>query len=465
MKKNNKILDKKVENYLYNEELINKGKKPKSTSNEPKKDVFQPKEILSPFGRLKQKKQVINNNFNAGAQTKMAQKNKKSDSGFVSTDDYVNQKVGKDIHGNKKNIRVDYDKVRQEVENKFKKKNNKPENLDPLMEFDPAIGNGTYSAKYFLKVSQVVKETKPHALVTFQVMHKSSNPVVACGINQVVELLKNFTNVKKLKVTGVKDGDLVAPKTPLLEITGPYVIFGYLESVILGFLRRMTSIATNCYRLKEAAGKTPVIFMGDRQDIYLNQPYDGFAAYTGGLRYFVTEAHLKFLTKELTKPALFASIPHCFIQLFEGDVIAATEAYLEVYPKANMIPLVDYNNDVVADAVKLAQKFGNRIYGVRVDTSGSLTDKYFTKFSFGHEPKLEKGVTVNLIKGLRQALDLEGYKDLKIIVSGGFNAQRVRDYGHSRKRTALYLRTLFSIPIFTSQSNSAFMHSRKRTLS
>ena len=29
----------------------------------------------------------------------------------------------------------------------------------------------------------------------------------------------------------------------------------------------------------------------------------------------------------------------------------------------------------------------------------------------------------------------------------------------------LYLRTLFSIPVFTSQSNSVFTHSRKRTLS
>ena len=37
-------------------------------------------------------------------------------------------------------------------------------------------------------------------------------------------------------------------------------------------------------------------------------------------------------------------------------------------------------------------------------------------------------------------------------------------YGHSRKRTAL-LTDAFSIPRFTSQSNSVFTHSRKRTLS
>ena len=167
---------------------------------------------------------------------------------------------------------------------------------------------------------------------------------------------------------------------PVLKIIGPYFMFGYLENLILGIIKRMSSISTNAALCVKAAGNAPILFMGDRHDLFLTQPYDGYAAYIGGVHYQVTNAHLKYWHDLVKNPAvLFASMPHSFIQMFDGDVVAATKAYLQIFPKEKAIPVVDYNNDVIADSLKLAKVFGDKLVAVRVDTSNTLIDKWFTK--------------------------------------------------------------------------------------
>ena len=112
-------------------------------------------------------------------------------------------------------------------------------------------------------------------------------------------------------------------------------------------------------------------------------------------------------------------MPHALIQMFEGDLIKALNAYHEVYSDEKLVALVDFNNDVIKESIRAFKKFGELLVAVRVDTSISISDKMFKNDE-------EYGVTPNMIKHLRKALDNEGAIKVKIIVSSGFDVEKIR---------------------------------------
>ncbi|PQP77977.1 nicotinate phosphoribosyltransferase [Spiroplasma sp. ChiS] len=286
------------------------------------------------------------------------------------------------------------------------------------------IKAGYYSAIYFLKTANILKNEKPNDLITMQFFQREENVILA-GVNECVELLKTEAfNAESLEITALTDGDLIQTNEPVLKVTGHYYQFGHLEGIIDGILARQTSIATNCYRVLQAANNKPVIYMNDRSDYYYNQENDGYAAKIGGITNFVTTAQV---TKLVGNYEPIGTVPHALIQAFNGDLIAALKAYQKFYPTDKLVALVDYNNDVITDTLQVADAFSN-LYAVRVDTSQSLIDKYF----LGKEDKYPiseiNGVNKHLICALRQALNKVGYRHIKIIVSSGFNTQKIQDF-------------------------------------
>ena len=122
------------------------------------------------------------------------------------------------------------------------------------------------------------------------------------------------------------------------------------------------------------------------------------------------------------------TMPHALIQLFGGDLLQACQAYLETYPSDNLIALVDYHNDVINDSLLVARHLGDRLYGVRVDTAANMIDQYFlnNQHEFGQEDL--RGTNVRLMQCLREHLDQAGFSQVKIIVSGGFDANKIRHF-------------------------------------
>ncbi|WP_429997412.1 phosphoglycerate kinase, partial [Mycoplasmopsis bovis] len=45
--------------------------------------------------------------------------------------------------------------------------------------------------------------------------------------------------------------------------------------------------------------------------------------------------------------------------------------------KNGVITLVDYHNNVIEQSLESFRKLGNRLYGVRIDTSKNMKDKMF----------------------------------------------------------------------------------------
>jgi len=292
--------------------------------------------------------------------------------------------------------------------------------------FDERIRDGWFSAVYFLKTRDIVNKYHNDNMITMQFFQK--NDAVLCGTDEVIALLKTFAdNPDELEIYSLKDGDKISPFETVLTITGKYQTFGYLEGVIDGILSRRTSVSTNVYNVVKAAGvkgkQKQVIFMGDRDDHYTTQAGDGYAAFIGGATAQATHAMNEWWGKKG-----MGTMPHALIQLFNGDIVAATKAYKETFPEDDLIALVDYNNDAITDALKVARVFGADLKGVRVDTSRTMIDQYFLRNQHLLGTFDPRGVNVELMFALRKALDDEGFNHVKIVVSGGFNETRILEF-------------------------------------
>ncbi|MDF0726459.1 nicotinate phosphoribosyltransferase [Cytobacillus sp. S13-E01] len=292
--------------------------------------------------------------------------------------------------------------------------------------FDERIKNGWFSAVYFLKTREIIKEFKADNSVTLQFFQKDN--AVLCGTDEVIALVQTFAdNPEELEIYSLMDGDKISPFETVLTITGPYQNFGYLEGIIDGILARRTSVATNVYNVVKAAGHSgnqkPVIFMGDRDDHFTQQAGDGYAAYIGGSQAQATHAMNEWWGKKG-----MGTMPHALIQLFDGDIVAATRAYHTKFPEDELMVLVDYNNDCITDALKVAYEFGEKLKAVRVDTSRTMIDQYFVRHPEVLGTFDPRGVNAHLVYALREALDNEGFSHVKIVVTGGFNEERIKSF-------------------------------------
>ena len=144
------------------------------------------------------------------------------------------------------------------------------------------------------------------------------------------------------------------------------------------------------------------------------------------------------------------------IACFLGDTAEAMLAFSQVLPASiPRIALVDFNNDSVQDSLLCCRTMferyrqltveGNpeeasryKLYGVRLDTSGSLRDISIPPLG---EASLDLGVTPRLVFTVRQALDSaweswvlpDDWKEqarsycesIKIVVSGGFGPEKI----------------------------------------
>src|SRR5690625_105575 len=312
----------------------------------------------------------------------------------------------------------------KEIEQKLAGKINRLTNK--TFKFDQRIKEGWFSAVYFLKTKEIAEKKVPHNYVTMQYFQKEN--AVLCGTDEAIALVHTFAEEpEKLEIHSLKDGDRISPYESVLKISGAYQQFAFLEGIIDGILARRTSVATNVYNVVKAARSSgeqkPVIFMGDRDDHFTQQAGDGYAAFIGGSTAEATHAMNEWWGKKG-----MGTMPHAMIQMFRGDVVAASEAYHEIFPEDELVSLVDYNNDVITDSLKVARAFGKDLNGVRIDTSRTLVDKYFLRNHHLMGTFDPRGVNPELVFALRRALDEERFTHVKIMVSGGFTEERINHF-------------------------------------
>lgn len=320
--------------------------------------------------------------------------------------------------------------IEQKLSGKIERLTNK------TFKFDKRVGEGWFSAVYFLKTQKIVEEKLKDNVVTMQFFQRKN--AVLCGTDEVIALIHEFArSPEKLEIHSLKDGDKIEPYETILTITGPYQNFGFLEGIMDGILARRTSVATNVYDVVKAARSSgvqkPVIFMGDRDDHYTQQAGDGYAAFIGGSTAQATHAMNEWWGHEG-----MGTMPHALIQMYRGDIVEATKAYYDIFPEDELMALVDYNNDVITDSLRVADEFGEKLKAVRLDTSNTLVDKFFLRNHHLMGTFDPRGVNPELIFALRKALDEAGHDHVKIVVSGGFTKEKIRFFEEKQAPVDMY---------------------------
>lgn len=304
---------------------------------------------------------------------------------------------------------------------------------------------------------------------------------VVAGVDAALAILQQATGyyegeqfvntAHQLEVEAVHDG-FCAPYegdplavVPVLKVRGRYRDFALLETPLLGVLTRMSRIATNTYRLLQAARGKPVLFFPARFDLPQTQLYDGYAYYVGVQRYNLDHGtRTPAIVSTPVQARLWGgtaggTTAHALIAAFLGDTVELMLQFARIMPpELRRVALVDFHNDCVGTARAVAKAFFERyrqakergddetaqryiLHGVRPDTSANLTDK-----SLQDEPNAAQlyGVNPRLIFKLREGLDTawqswnlpaewreparQYCRSIQIVATGGFNEERVRQF-------------------------------------
>lgn len=224
---------------------------------------------------------------------------------------------------------------------------------------------------------------------------------VACGLEQAIEYVQNFTleqedkaylaglrdvddkplfepafldYLQQLRFTcdidAVPEGTVVFPQEPLIRVKGPLLQGQLLETPLLNLINFQTLIATKAARIKQAARGRPVIEFGLRRA----QGPDGSlsaarAAFIGG-----TDATSNLLAGRIFGIPVKGTHAHSWVMAF-GDEAGSFRAFAEAMP-GNTVFLVDtYNTlDGVRHAIQVGLELrqqGKKLLGIRLD-SGDL---------------------------------------------------------------------------------------------
>jgi nicotinate phosphoribosyltransferase len=293
---------------------------------------------------------------------------------------------------------------------------------------DPAIFNlpvekmrsGYYSDKYFVRAREVLLADRHRPRVLMQVFGKTH--AFLGGIDEAIAILKLCSESwPELVAHALYDGDEIQPWETVLTVEGPYDAFANLETLYLGVLARRTRVGTNTRAVVEAAKPKEVMFFPARHDHWLVQTGDGYAAHIAGAIGVSTDAQASWWGSEG-----IGTVPHSIIAAYGGDTVLATRKFAEYMPeRIRLVTLVDFDNDCVEMSLAAARALGARLYGVRLDTSETLVDRSIIP-EMGHFKPT--GVNPQLVWNVRRALDREGFTDVKIVVSGGFTVDKIRQF-------------------------------------
>ncbi len=252
---------------------------------------------------------------------------------------------------------------------------------------------------YFLRAEEVLTAKGVNPEVVAEVSTTRSGWAVLAGLEDVAHLLEG----RAVDVYAMPEGTIFYPYEPVLQIEGRYLEFARYETAILGFLCHESGIATKAARIKLLAGDVPVISFGTRRQhpaisamiercAYLGG-MDGVSCVAGAERIGITAA---------------GTMPHSLIICF-GEQEAAWSAFDEVIAReVPRICLCDTYCDEKEEAIAAANTLDDALFAVRLDT-----------------PSSRRGDFRQIIEEVRWELDIRGYKNVGIFVSGGIDEAEV----------------------------------------
>ncbi|MDT0642068.1 nicotinate phosphoribosyltransferase [Zunongwangia sp. F363] len=264
----------------------------------------------------------------------------------------------------------------------------------------------TYTDQYQLAMAQVYfekghKDQKAVFEYFFRKIPFNGGYAVFSGLEDLLEIIENFrfdkseieylrtkgfrenflNYLKNFRFTGniisVKEGDVVFPTRPVLQIEASIIEAQLIETILLNLLNFQTLIATKASRTRLVAGDKMLLDFGLRRSQGPGGYYATRAAVTGG---FDGTSNV-IAGREMDIP-VSGTMAHSFVQSYD-DELEAFRDFAEGRPE-NCVLLVDTYNTLksgIPNAVTVAKEMeerGQKLLAVRLD-SGDLA--YFAKES------------------------------------------------------------------------------------
>lgn len=272
----------------------------------------------------------------------------------------------------------------------------------PHFDIPGSMLSGHTADIYFIRTVEILKKEGLNQVATMEVF--PSRPGILCGMNEVQTLLQKILPGDSSEVWALSEGEPFDRKEVVLRITAPFQTYGAYETTYLGMLSHCSGWATAARECVDAAHGIPIVSFGARHVHPAIAGIMDYAAIVGGCIGCSTVAGAS-----LAGTVPMGTIPHALI-IVMGDTVAATLAFdRHMPPEVQRIALVDTFRDEAEESISVAQAMQGRLQGVRLDT-----------------PRERGGVTPDLVKEVRARLNLEGFKDVTIFVSGGIDPERIR---------------------------------------
>ena len=264
---------------------------------------------------------------------------------------------------------------------------------------------------YFVRTMEILKSRGMLDERAFAEMTVGSLPGcwkwgVFCGLEEAL----SFMEGRDVDIYGVPEGTIFPSRTqsglklPLLSLDGKYSEYCMPESPMLGFMCHSTGVATMAARCRIAAEDKPMMAFGVRRSHPAISPMLDRSSYIGGC-----DGVSSLMGAELIGEEPNGTMPHALIVMM-GSSKLAFAAFDEIIDSSvQRIALADTYSDEKSEAVMAAETIKD-LYGIRLDT-----------------PASRRGSFSEIIKEVRWELDIRGFTDVKIIVSGGLDETSIPD--------------------------------------
>ena len=283
---------------------------------------------------------------------------------------------------------------------------------------------------YELTMAQAYLEAGKREKAVFSLfvrkLPENRNFLVSCGLEPLLEAINDFRfeeeELKYLKSLGmfkdwfldylesytfkgniyaIDEGRIIFQNEPLVQIEGPLVDVQILETLVINVMHYNTLLASKAARCYIASrGKSLIDFGLRRAHGFDAGVYGARACYIAG---FAGTSNL-LAGKKYSIP-VFGTMAHSFIMVFEEEE-DAFRAFARSFPDRTVLLIDTYDTLQGAKKALKLMKEGIKVVGVRID-SGDIE---------------------SLSKEVRKIFDDEGFRDVKIVVSGGVDEMDIEKW-------------------------------------
>jgi nicotinate phosphoribosyltransferase len=268
------------------------------------------------------------------------------------------------------------------------------------------IKQGKVTDVYFERVIQALQARGINPFVSMEVrtggLPRNWKWAVFAGLEEIFELVEGLP----VTVRALDEGQLFMQGEPVLSVSGNYLDFGIFETAILGLVCQASGIATNAARCKLAADGRPVISFGARRMHPSIAPMIERNAFIGGCDGVAVVESAEQLGEEAS-----GTMSHTLILCAQDEKLAYLLFDEAMGPEVKRIALVDTFQDEKFGALYAAEGLGDRLDAVRLDTPGS-----------------RRGDFLEIMREVRWELDIRGFTNVKIFISGNLDEERILEY-------------------------------------